>query len=45
MAAATTPAEREALMAEHMKAMQEGMDMMEMMMQRMPQAPAGAGAQ
>jgi hypothetical protein len=28
MAAAKTPAEREALMAEHMKAMQEGMDMM-----------------
>jgi predicted urease superfamily metal-dependent hydrolase len=28
MAAATTPAERQALMAEHTKAMQDGMDMM-----------------
>ena len=31
MAAAKTPAEREALMVEHMKAMQEGMDMMKAM--------------
>jgi chaperonin cofactor prefoldin len=31
MAAAKTPTEREALMVEHMKAMQEGMDMMKVM--------------
>ena len=35
--AATTPEERHALMAEHMKTMQEGMSMM---MDRLPAAPA-----
>ena len=36
MAAANTPDERQALMAEHMKLMQEGMGMMQMMMDRLP---------
>ena len=43
MASAKTPAEREALMAEHMKLMQEGMSMMQMMMDRMPMSPAAPG--
>ncbi len=39
MAAAKTPEERQALMAEHMKLMQEGMGMMQqMMMNRQPPA-------
>lgn len=42
LANAKTPAEREALMAEHMKLMQEGMSMMQMMMDRMPMSPAAA---
>lgn len=41
MAAARTPAERQALMAEHQKMMQEGMGMMSGM-QRMPSPPAGS---
>ncbi len=35
MTKAKTPEERNALMAEHMKTMHEGMDMMQMMMQMM----------
>lgn len=36
MSGAATPAAREAIMAEHMKLMNEGMSMMRMMMDRMP---------
>ena len=41
MTAARTPAERQALMAEHQKMMQEGMVTMSSM-QRMPSPPAGS---
>ena len=45
VARARTPEERQALMAEHMKMMQDGMEnmqsMMKSMMERMPGPPAG----
>ena len=38
--AAKTPEERNALMPRHLKTMQNGMAMMEMMMDRVPTAPS-----
>ena len=43
MAGAKTPAQREALMAEHMKLMKEGMSMMQMMMDHMPMSSSTTG--
>jgi hypothetical protein len=43
MASAKTSEERDALMAEHMKLMQEGMSMMQTMMDRMLVSPGATG--